>query len=267
MHEYCVLNGEVVSITAASIPAVSAAALYGRGVFTTIAIVAGEPFLWQKHWNRLKTHTQTAGIDISALDHSTVTDSLRLLISTNQIANGRARVTVFDASGTGLWVNSTRLDPYVLILTAPAADRDPGPKITASSYAVDADSPLAAVKSCNYFERLMALEEARGRGCSEAICVNRRGEIVSAIMANVFWLKNGKLFTPSLSTGCLAGTTREYILENLECYEVSAGIDELKDADAIFLTSAGRGISKVSQFDGREMPAIEHPISQLWPNG
>jgi branched-subunit amino acid aminotransferase/4-amino-4-deoxychorismate lyase len=115
------------------------------------------------------------------------------------------------------------------------------------------NSAAGGIKSCNYLEHLMSLDEAKRRGFHEAIRLNERGEVVSACMANLFWTKDGKLFTPSLRTGCLAGTTREYILENIECKEVEVGIDEINRADSIFLTSAGLGIARVREFDGKRL--------------
>ncbi len=82
-------------------------------------------------------------------------------------------------------------------------------------------------------------------------------------MSNVFWLKGERLYTPALSTGCLPGTTREFVLENLECDEVEAELDELSDAEAVFLTSAGLGVIRADILDGRAMPAGVHAIQQL----
>jgi branched-subunit amino acid aminotransferase/4-amino-4-deoxychorismate lyase len=114
---------------------------------------------------------------------------------------------------------------------------------------------------------LIAKDEAKSRGFDEAIQLNERGEIASACMANLFWLKRGKLLTPSLKTGCLAGTTREFVLESLDCEEIEAGIDELRNADQIFLTSAGLGVAPVAEFDGQNRDVREHPIINLIPRG
>jgi 4-amino-4-deoxychorismate lyase len=135
--------------------------------------------------------------------------------------------------------------------------------ITLSPHLINSTSPLAGLKSCNYLEHMMAFDETKSRGFDEAVRLNERGEVTSACMANVFWLKDGSMFTPSLTTGCLAGTTREFVLENVPCEEVDGGIDIVRDADAMFLTSAGMGVINVAEFEGRGFDRVEHPILRL----
>ena len=85
-------------------------------------------------------------------------------------------------------------------------------------------------------------------------------------MANVFWLRGSDLYTPILATGCLPGTTREFVLNNFETTEIDAGLDELKNAEAIFLTSAGLGVIAVDEFEGRAIGSTDHPILRLIPD-
>jgi branched-subunit amino acid aminotransferase/4-amino-4-deoxychorismate lyase len=101
---------------------------------------------------------------------------------------------------------------------------------------------LANIKSCNYLENLLIFDEAKKRGFDEAIRLNEEGKIASATMANIFWVNDEKIFTPSHKTGCLAGTMREFLLENFEIFEVEAELNEVIKADEIFLTSSGIGI-------------------------
>ena len=84
-------------------------------------------------------------------------------------------------------------------------------------------------------------------------------------MANVFWEADGRLFTPSLSTGCLPGTTREIVMENFGCEEVEAGIEAIETADRIFLTSAGLGVAPVAEFNGRRLDTSGHPLLEQLP--
>jgi len=245
--------------------AASKGALYGKGAFTTIAIRKRKPFLWEKHWRRLASDASRLGIDISAYDEPSVANALAEVTENNNVTNGRARITLVDESPSEIWGGSGDKEIGLSIITAGPREIPEDFKLTISPHRVNTTSPVVGIKSCNYLEHLMAYKEAKTRGFDEAIRRNERGEIASACMANVFWVKDEMLYTPSLKTGCLAGTTREFVLENLECEEIEALIEELQNADAIFLTSAGIGIVNVSRFEGTPKGGRAHPILDLWP--
>lgn len=248
------------------INAASAAALYGKGVFTTVAIRDGGLFLWEKHWKRLRSNASALSIDIAAYDEGRTLDAVGDLVALQGLAAGRARVTFFDDSDGPVWRKGAERRSSLLIMVAEDRPRPVGLKLTTSSHFLNSASPVAGVKSCNYLEPLMAYEEARGRGFGEAVRLNEKGHIASACMANVFWEKDGKLFTPSLSTGCLPGTTREYVTENFECEEAESGVEVLGSADRIFLSSAGLGVAAVAEFNGRPLDMSAHPLLSLVPN-
>ena len=239
--------------------------LYGKGVFTTVSIVSGGPVLWPKHWQRLAANAMTVGIDLSGFGEQAVFERLNEKIAEDVIFNGRARLTFSDEEKAAIWRNSEQVisNTRLHITTGISRTIPDVFKLTVSSYPVNSRSPLAGVKSCNYLENLMALDEAKARGFHEAIRVNERGEVTSAAMANLFWLKDGMLFTPSLATGCLAGTTREFVMESLDCREVEVGIEELNSADAIYLTSAGLGIVAAAEFDGRKLDGPPNQITKI----
>jgi branched-chain amino acid aminotransferase len=239
--------------------------LYGKGVFTTIAIVEGLPFVWDKHWRRLTSNASALGMDLSFHSEGTVRDGLLELIAESEVSVGRARITFSDESASRIW--STHSERQTSLSTI-VAERRPIPdnfKLTVSPHRINTTSPLAGIKSCNYLEHLLAFEQATNRGFHEAIRVNERGEIASACMANVFWERDGEFYTPSLKTGCQAGTTREYILENVACHEVEAEIEELERAERIFLTSAGLGVVAVAEFNSRQLDTSDHQLSRLLP--
>lgn len=250
---------------ASTLPALSAASLYGKGIFTTIAIYDGQPFLWPKHWRRLEENAAQLELDLNEFSEATTRSALNELIAANSAQNARARITFFDESASELWPHESERRASLLITTADRRPRADNSSLTLSPFVINSASPLTGVKSCNYLEKILALDEAKHLGFDEAIQLNERGEIVSACMANCFWLKDEQLFTPSLRTGCLAGTTREFVLENVDCDEVEVGIEELRSADEIFLTSAGIGISPVAEFDGRKLKRNMHPIMRVLP--
>lgn len=253
MRKFVFFDKKILSAVEISLSAVSSAALYGRGVFTTVAIYGKQLFLWEKHWKRLGENAEKIGLDFSGYRESEVKKSLFELIEKNQIADARARVTFFDESASRIWQFESGRKTKLLITMA--AFRAPAEnfRLTVSPFRINSASPLAGVKSCNYLENILALEEAEERGFDEAARLNERGEIASAGMANIFWFSDGNLFTSSLKTGCLAGTTREFVLENREVFEVEEKLEALEKAEAIFLTSAGLGIVRVSEFNQKKL--------------
>ena len=265
MHEIAFLNNQYFKVSEATLSAISSATLYGKGIFTTIAIYDGEPFLWEKHWRRLTENAAKLGIDLSEHSENTTRKALDEIVGKNGVTSGRARITFFDNRPSTIWPaeNESALKTSLHIMTGDLRPVPDDVNLTVSPYPINSRSPLAGVKSCNYLENLMAFDEAKGRGFNEAIRLNERGEVTSACMANVFWLNDDRLYTPSLTTGCLAGTTREFVLENLECEEVETGIEAINAADAIFLTSAGIGVAALNELDGIRVVNSAHEITSL----
>ena len=252
MHESVAYNGKILKARDAFLPAVSQAAFYGRGVFTTLTIYNYQPFLLTDHLERLRSHAAKINFDLTGIFG--VEESLFELIEANKIESGRARITYFDVNGGALWDFSSERKTSVLITTAERKKTKNDLILNASPFPINSASPLAGVKSCNYLENLLALETAKTDGCSEAVRFNERGETVSACLANLFWTKNERIFTPALETGALAGTTRNLIFDlakklNLQISEISTGINALEAADEVFLTSAGIEICPARKFN------------------
>lgn len=239
-------NLQILPAEDAFISAVSSAALYGKGAFTTLAVYHAKPFLWEKHWRRLQENSARLGIELNDFDEETVKDALSRLIIQNNLQTARARLTFFDESTSKIWDFESNNKTALLITTGDFQTIKDEFSLTVSPYRVNSKSPLAGIKSCNYLEKLLAIEEARGRGFDEAVLLNEREEIVSVSMANIFWVRDETIFTPSLETGCLAGTTREFLMENFAVREAKSGIETLSEADEIFLTSAGLGVCAAS---------------------
>ena len=255
MHEFVSCDGKIQLSVDPRIAAMSSAALYGRGVFTTMAIRDASPVWWEVHWNRVSEHARKLKIDVSALDVSMIGHAIYDLVRANSVDDGKARVTIFDEGSTSMWTARLAQRTRVLITTAERHVPPQPFRLTISPFRVNSASPLAGIKSCNYLEKIIARDEARTRGFDECIQLNERGEVVSAAMANVFWLKGEKLFTPSLKTGCLAGITRGRLIDGpgIECVEVEMGMSDLESADEIYLTSCGIGLVQASEFHQRKL--------------
>ena len=264
MHPVIYLNKTMVEATKARVAPVSSAMLYGRGVFTTLAIYDNNPFLWSKHWQRLTAHATKLDIDHTGCTEKGVGDALKKLIAVNQVKDGRARVILLARSGRDLW--KTKMPggkkTDLLIMTGDPPKAPPnGMSLAVSPYRTSTFSPLTGIKSLNYLNNVLAWEEAQSRDFDEAVVLNERGEIASATTANLFWVKNGTVHTPALSTGAIAGVTRECAIDIASKHFIPLleGVYEmadLTDADEIFLTSSSVGVAPVTTFDFRRY-AIE----------
>jgi len=249
----------MVEATKARVAPVSSAMLYGRGVFTTLAIYNSRPFLWSKHWQRLTTHADKLDIDHTGCTEKGVGDALKKLIAVNRVRDGRARVILLARSGRDLW--KTKMPggkkTDLLIMTGdPALPPPNGYSLAVSPFRTNTNSPLTGIKSLNYLSNVLAWEEAQSRDFDEAVVLNERGEIASATTANLFWVKDGTVHTPNLSTGAIAGVTRECVIDiaGKHFIPLLEGVYEmgnLTDADEIFLTSSGLGVAPVTTFDFR----------------
>lgn len=257
MHPKVIINGRLTDASRARLPLASAAHLHGRGVFTTVAVYGGRPFLWPLHWARLRDHAARAGVELEPLDEPAVRGQLARLVEANGVGRGRARLTLLARARRGLWKMDTPDDARadLLIMTGEArADAEEAAALTVSPHRVNTYSPLAGLKTVNYLEQVLAWEEARGRDFGEAVRLNERGEVVSGVMSNLFWVTDGRLHTPALSTGALAGTTRDCVIDlarelSVPLVEGVYQLHDLNEADEIILTSAGLGVSVVTAFD------------------
>ncbi len=182
------------------------------------------------------------GVDLSSVGMHAVKESLAKILEKNDVSEGKCRITFFDESSSKIWQTDSEHATSLLIQTADTQKVKEKFSLSISPFRINSKSPLAGIKSCNYLENILALEDARSKGFDEAVRLNERSAVASACVANIFWRKDGKLFTPSLETGCLAGTMREHIIETEEVAEVEENLETLKNADEIFLTSSGIGI-------------------------
>jgi len=269
VHPVIYLNKTMVDATKARVAPVSSAMLYGRGVFTTVAVYGGNPFLWPEHWRRLVTNADHLGINHEGCSERSVGEALRKLVAVNRVTTGRARVVLLARNSPDFWKTkrTTGRKTDLLIMTSDQQKvREAGISLAVSPYRVNTASPVVGIKTLNYLERVLAWEEAQSRQFDEAVMLNERGEVVSATMANIFWVNDGTIHTPSLVTGAYHGVTRAAVLDLAEkqFIPVLQGVYDMADltnAEEIFLTSASLGLAIVTAFDFRQYGVTQESIA------
>ena len=121
---------------------------------------------------------------------------------------------------------------------------------------------LAGVKTTSYAENVRALAWARERGAAEAVFGNLAGNLCEGTGTNVFVATDGRLVTPPLSAGCLAGVTRALVVEWAGVAEEDLPLSALPSAEEAFLTGTTRDVQPVRLVDGAPLPAVPGPLTR-----
>lgn len=112
----------------------------------------------------------------------------------------------------------------------------------------------------NYVNSILAKREVVAAGYQEAIMLDAQGYVSEASGENIFMVKRGKLYTPSVGASILAGITRATILElcgelGLALEERPISRDELYVADEVFFTGTAAEVTPVREIDDRQVGA------------
>lgn len=122
-------------------------------------------------------------------------------------------------------------------------------------------SAVAGLKTTSYAENVVALATAARAGASEALLANTVGRLCEGTGSNVFVVLDGRLHTPPLASGCLAGITRVLVVEWAGAKETDLPFEVLEQADEVFLTSSLRDVQAVTRIDGRELAVGPGPVT------
>jgi branched-subunit amino acid aminotransferase/4-amino-4-deoxychorismate lyase len=220
-------NGALLEDREAHISATSAGLLLGWGAFTTLGIFRGQPFLLDKHLARLRRDCLALGLELSWQD-SDLHAALESVLNANVVQAGMARITV-TARGDGRWNINVGSDITIL---ARAGEPDLHPAtLWLSPFRIGESGGLAGVKSSSYAAHLRAWHDAKSHGCDDALLLTENGQVCEASRANIFWVKDGELFTPSLACGCLPGIAREWVIDRFKVREGVFSLEDLQHAD------------------------------------
>jgi branched-chain amino acid aminotransferase len=190
--------------------------------------------------------------------------ALRAAVATTIAANGdgvgRVRLTVTGGVGPA---GTTRGDAgaTVLVVCSPPAEWPPTAAVITVPWTRNERGALAGLKTTSYAENVIALERAHAAGAHEAIFPNTVGDLCEGTGTNVFLTVDGRLTTPPLTSGCLAGVTRELLLEVIDVDERAVPIAALLEAEEAFLTSSTRDVQPIATVDGRSLGAAPGPAT------
>ena len=231
--------------------------LSGWGVFSTLRIVDGVPFAFERHWARMTRDAAALHVELPA-DREAVRRKLSELIDANGALEATLRLVVVRNQG-GLWEGPSSGRPSDLIaLTADSKRWASAVKLAFVPQARHAANAFAGAKVLSWAMNLTWLESVQAQGFDEAILLNERGEVAECTSANIFVARGSEVGTPPLSAGCLPGITREVLLGEIRAPGIRIAERtilpaELESADEVFITSTTRNLLPVVQVGERKV--------------
>ncbi|WP_108494574.1 aminotransferase class IV [Promicromonospora sp. AC04] len=253
-------EGRMVAPGEAALSAVDHGITVGDGVFETCAVLNGHAFALTRHLARLER--SASGMGMAAPDLRKVRDGVDAVLAATPDA-GRLRITVTD--GVGPLASGRSDGPQTVIVAATEAVIVPTGRAARSPWTRNENSAVAGLKTTSYAENVVSLADAIRKGADESVFANTQGDLCEGTGSNVFLEIDGELVTPPLSSGCLAGITRELLLEwgaeeGLPVREAKDGelpfsvLDRVASGEArMLLTGSVRNVQPTVWLDGVDL--------------
>ncbi len=254
------LDGSLVRAEDALVPVTNHGLTVGDGMFETMKVAGDTAFAIGRHLARL--HRSAAGLGLVVpFEDEVLRDAIDATVTANQPAAGWVRLTITGGpapAGTARGESPAT----VVIQCGPATVWSDASDVITVPWPRNEHGALAGVKSTSYAENVVARERARAAGAEEALFGNTAGNLCEGTGSNVFVGIDGRLLTPPPSSGCLAGVTRELLLElDVPIVEADIAMASLADVEEAFLTSSTRDVQPIASIDGRSLRSCPGPLT------
>lgn len=256
MKAWC--NGEVVDPASPVLSILDHGVTVGDGVFEAIKVVDNAAFAVTRHLRRLARSAR--GLGLPEPDQSQVCQAIEATLAGQNLEHGLIRVT-YTAGISPLGSNRDTKSPTLIVISKPVERRRRRTEAVTVPWPRNERGALAGIKTTSYGENVVALAYAAERDATEAIFANTAGNLCEGTGSNVFCVFDGVVVTPPLSSGCLAGITRELLIEWYDVQERDIAMSELVKADEVFLTSTTRDVQGLKRLDD-VFRLKKHPVTR-----
>jgi branched-chain amino acid aminotransferase len=261
---HVLLNGELIPAQRAHISVWDGGFLHGAGLFETMRAENRCIFRLERHLARLRASAEALLTSIERELLPSAADFMRLL-DANGLTSARVRLTV---SAGPLAPLPDVAEPGLTVCTSAVPLSDYPDDLYRTGIAViigryrqsAAADPLAGHKCTSFLPRLLALRDAQRAHCVETLWFTPDNLLAEGSISNVFIVKGGRLATPPLDTPVLPGIARQVTMEcaqaaGIAVKERAVNINDLLDADEVFLTNSIMRIMPVIRVERRDIGA------------
>ena len=252
------MDGKLVPKSEAMVSVYDHGLLYGDGCFEGIRAYGDRILKLKSHLARMFESASLIRLN-PVYDVDELEDAIRETLAANELSDAYIRLIFTRGVGT-LGLHPFRCPTPGTIVIADKIQLYPEELYEEGMKVIVADRPRIPIpcldpriKSLNYLNNILAKIEAIDAGVLEAIMLNLEGEVAECTGDNIFVVKDGRILTPSTSTGILHGVTRRFIMREVapacghEVEEAVFPLEELLDADEVFLTGTAAEVIGVSR--------------------
>jgi len=254
---YINFNGSYIHADEPIINADSRGFRYGDGLFETIRVVDNEIHLAGYHFERLFTSMKILQLEIPEFfTPENLSEQILSLVEKNHHRpSARVRVTVFR--GKGNLSDAQNNVPEYIIQSGPIANRkfslnEDGLMVDLFEDGRKSCDKFSHIKSNNFLIYAMAALYAKKNNLDDCLILNSSNRVCESTIANIFLIKDKITYTPALSQGCVGGVMRRFLAEKMSkvflLKETALSVQDIKQADEIFLTNAISGMRWIKQF-------------------
>lgn len=231
---------------------------YGYGLFETIRFQNMKVQNLDKHYIRLKTSAHALDISFQTSENDFEMTLLKA-IKNSGIDSGRVRYQLDKTGISSQESLKVRENRYKKPMYEKGFD------LCLSEVRKSSTALLAGHKTVNYLENLLVMKKARSKGYDEALYLNEKDYITEGAYTNIFFVKGSVLYTPGIASGLLPGTMRAQVIElarskKITCLEGAFTLEDIKNAEAVFVTNALMGIMPVRKINEVKSYNINHII-------
>jgi branched-chain amino acid aminotransferase len=265
IHSLALCDGRVGPAAEAVVSVMDRTLLYGLGAFETVRLHGGRPFLLERHVDRMRRSLAAIHLPAPPLLER-LRDGVPELAARLDASSALCRITVTAGPDPGPDGDPTPgMRVIALLRPAPAVERRPV-TVDLAPFVHDPSSPIAGVKTTSYLTHYLQRDIAERAGRLDDLMADGEGNVTEGTVSSVFGVRDGRLITPPLSSGILAGVTRGVVLElaaeaGLPLVERALPVAELPALDECFLTGAGKCLVDVDVLLGHTLPR-ERPVAK-----
>lgn len=268
----CIVDGNLIPADKPILPAVSRGLMYGDGVFETFRTYSGKTLFLKEHLDRLNLGCELLDIPLpNELQGASFKKQIHDLLSANHLLNESVivRLQVWRDGKRG-YQPDPQAEAHFMITASACPQKFAFPKLASvETRRIPSEALPAHVKLTNGINYILAAREASQKKADDALMQTTDGWISETTIANVFWLKDNTIFTPSTDCDLIPGITRGIILKiidsepNWKLKEGRFGLDQLWDAAAVWICNSVREILPVEQVDDHAFNTDNELLKEL----